>query len=194
MLLFMAPDADAEVQLLEDLDRAGAAFARLVDGVSRDQLTASTPCPGVDVRVLVQHLIEGSRYFTGLLTRSPPADTTEPTAQSLPVAFRAAAAQMLAAFARPGILTEIFDSPVGRASGAELARVRLIELVAHGWDLTRATSQSMEVFPAGLCDRALLAARQIVADHGRGRFGAQEPVSHDASSADQLAAFLGRSP
>jgi hypothetical protein len=52
----------------------------------------------------------------------------------------------------------------------------------------------MEVFPAGLCDRALLAARQIVADHGRGRFGAQQPVSHDASSADQLAAFLGRSP
>jgi uncharacterized protein (TIGR03086 family) len=190
----MEADADADLQLLDDLDRASAAFARLVDGVLPDQLTASTPCPGVDVRALVQHLIDGSRYFTGLLTRSLPADTTEPAAQSLPVAFRAAAAQMLAAFSRPGIFNEIFDSPVGRASGAELARVRLIELVAHGWDLTRATSQSTEIFPAGLCDRALIAARQIVADHGRGRFGEQQPVSDDASSADQLAAYLGRSP
>src|SRR5215471_657872 len=104
----MGPNAAADAQLLDDLDRASAVFARLVDGVSPDQLTASTPCLGVDVRMLVQHLIEGSRYFAGLLTRSLPGDTTEPTAESLPVAFRAAAAQMLAAFARPGIFNEIF--------------------------------------------------------------------------------------
>jgi uncharacterized protein (TIGR03086 family) len=192
--LFMEPDADADAQLLDDLDRASAAFAQLVDGVSPDQLTASTPCPGVDVRMLVKHLMEGSRYFAALLTRSQPADTVEPAAESLPVAFRAAAAQMLAAFFLPGIFNEIFDSPVGQASGAELARVRLIELVAHGWDLTRATSQSIEVFPADLCDRALVAARQLVTERGRGRFGEQQPVPGDASSVDQLAAYLGRSP
>jgi uncharacterized protein (TIGR03086 family) len=180
-----------QAQLLADLGRAATAFAQLIEAVAPDQLAEPTPCPDVNVRTLIEHLTEGSFYFADLVTGSSapaPAHPTEP----LPAAFKAAATQLLTAFSHPGILTRMFDSPIGRASGAELADVRLIELVTHGWDLARATGQSMNAFPADLCERTLTIARELYADRTRGRFGAPQPVSDTAPAADRLAAFLGR--
>jgi uncharacterized protein (TIGR03086 family) len=182
-----------QAQLLADLGRASTVFAQLVDAVAPDQLAGPTPCPDVDVRMLVEHLIEGSRYFANLVTGSPTPAGAHP-AEPLPAAFRAAAAQLLTAFSAPGILTRMFESPIGRASGAELADIRLIELVTHGWDLARATGQSMTAFPADLCERTLMIARELYADRTGGRFGAPQPVSDTAPAADRLAAFLGRLP
>jgi uncharacterized protein (TIGR03086 family) len=194
MLRFMSDHAEADQsQLLADLGRASTAFAQLADAVAPAQLAGPTPCPDVNVRMLVEHLIEGSCYFANLLAGSPASAGAHP-AEPLPAAFKAAAAQLLTAFSAPGILTQMFESPIGRASGAELAEVRLIELVTHGWDLARATGQSMTAFPADLCERTLMIARQLYTDRTRGRFGAPQPVSDTAPAADRLAAFLGPSP
>jgi uncharacterized protein (TIGR03086 family) len=192
MLRYMSDDAEADqAQLLADLGRASTAFAQLVDAIAPGQLAGPTPCPDVNVRMLVEHLIEGSGYFANLVTGSPAPARAHPT-EPLPAAFRAAATQLLTAFSAPGILTQMFESPIGRASGAELADVRLIELVTHGWDLAHATDQPMSAFPADLCERTLMIAREFYADRTRGRFGAPRPVSDTAPAADRLAAFLGR--
>lgn len=187
-------DKADEQQLLADLDRATQIFAQLVDNVRPDQLTAPTPCSDIDTRTLIEHLIEGSRYFAALLTGVRAADrSSEP--EPLPAAFRAASGQMLAAFAAPGQLARDYDSPVGspsgRSSGRRLAKVRLIELVVHGWDLARATHQPMGLFPAVLCEHSLAVARELYTDRGAG-FGPPQPVQETASAVDRLAAFLGR--
>lgn len=183
------PEADRE-QLLADLDRATAAFAQLVDATGPEWLTAPTPCPDVDVRTLIEHLIDGSWFFAELLTGSADTERAK-TPDSLPAAFLAASGQMLTAFAAPGRLDLDFDSPVGRSSGTRLAKVRLIELVGHGWDLASATGRPMTAFPADLCERTLAIARELFTDQ-RARFGPPQPVPETAIAADKLAAFLGR--
>jgi uncharacterized protein (TIGR03086 family) len=188
----MGDHAEADqLQLLADLDRATTAFAQIAEAVGPGQLTAPTPCPDVNVRMLIEHLIDGSWYFADLLTGSAASVRAHP-AGSLPAAFRSAAARMLTAFAAPGVLAQDFESPIGRASGAQLAKVRLIELVAHGWDLARATGQSLTAFPADLSERTLMIAHELYSDRTPGRFGAPQPVSGTAPAADKLAAFLGR--
>lgn len=186
----MGSDAEAGQQLLADLERAATAFAQLVGAVGPHQLTAATPCPDVDARTLIEHLIDGSRYFAELLA-GPGAADPGPAPESLLGAFATASRQMQAAFAAPGRLAADFDSPVGRSSGTRLAQVRLIELVVHGWDLARATSQPMTAFPADLCQRTLVIARELYTDRGAA-FGPPQPVPETAPVADKLAAFLGR--
>jgi uncharacterized protein (TIGR03086 family) len=187
-------DEADEQQLLADLDRATQVFAQLVDNVRPDQLAAPTPCPDVDARTLIEHLIEGSWYFTALLTEVRAADRA-PEPEPLPAAFRAASGQMLAAFNVPGRLARDYDPPVGspsgRSSGTRLAKVRLIELVVHGWDLARATGQHVDAFPANLCEHSLSVAHELYTDRGAG-FGSPQPVQETAAAVDKLAAFLGR--
>jgi uncharacterized protein (TIGR03086 family) len=194
MLLGMssADKADRD-QLLADLDTATQVFTELLANVRSDQLTAPTPCPGVDTRTLIEHLIEGSWYFAELL--AGPSTVGRPESDPLAAAFLAASGQMLAAFAAPGRLASYYDSPAGspggRSSGTRLAKVRLIELVVHGWDLARATGQHMGAFPAGLSERSLAVARELYTDRGPG-FGPPQPVSESATAVNRLAAFLGR--
>ena len=187
-------DKADEKQLLADLDLATQVFAELVDNVRPDQLAAPTPCPDVDTRTLIEHLIEGSWYFAELLTGLRAADRT-PEPEPLPAAFRTASEQMLTAFAAPGRLTRDYDSPVGspsgRSTGARLAKVRLIELVVHGWDLARATGQQMGALPANLCEHSLAVAHELYTDRGAG-FGPPQPIQETAPTVDKLAAFLGR--
>jgi uncharacterized protein (TIGR03086 family) len=179
--------------LLTDLDLANAAFAAVTAGISPKQMTAPTPCTNINVRALVEHLVEGSSYFASLI-----AGRQEPVAvdqtEDLVSALRAAAAAMRGAFAVPGVLGETFDSPIGAASGAFFAKVRIIELVAHGWDLARATGQSMDIFSDDLCERALAMAHEVYADRTRGRFADEQSVPEGAPAVDKLAAFLGRTP
>ena len=193
MLSIMGTSPDTGGQLLTDLDLAGAAFAGLTAGIRPGQMTDPTPCPDVDVQGLVDHLIEGSYYFAGLLTGGH-AGVAAGQAEGPGAAFREAAAQMRDAFSGPGVLDKTFDSPIGAASGAFFARVRIIELVGHGWDLARATGQSMELFPDDLCERTLAMSREVYADRTRARLADRQPVPDDAPAADKLAAFLGRAP
>ncbi len=67
MLHYMSDHVQADqAQLLADLGRAGMAFAQLVDAIAPGQLAEPTPCPDVNVRMLVEHLIEGSAISPAL--------------------------------------------------------------------------------------------------------------------------------
>lgn len=187
-------DAPAPADPFADLDQAIAAFGKLVQGVSPDQLTAATPCTELDVRALLSHVIEGSRFFAALLRGQPrPAPLPDVPAAGFGPAFAAAAADMREAFAGPGVLEQTFTAPFGTLPGAALIHVRIVELLAHGWDLARATGQPTDRLPAAPAERELAFSRRLMpADRTGMRFAAEQPVPDGAPAPDRLAGFLGR--
>ena len=107
-------------------------------------------------------------------------------------AYRRSAASLEAAFARVGVLERNYEGPLGSASGAERLRIRLYDLLAHGWDLAQATGIPIQI-PDELAERSLAFAQGQVSTQPRtGRFAEPQPVDGTASALDRLAAFLGR--
>ena len=68
------------------------------------------------------------------------------------------------------------------------------DVLTHAWDLARATGQPTELDDE-LSNEALMAARRQIAPSFRGAgrpFGEEQPCPAGGTTADQLAAFLGR--
>ena len=180
---------------LNDLARATAGAERIVAGVGAGQWSDPTPCTGLDVRTLVNHLVSGNLLFAALVHGTPPPERGADHLGDDPLAaFRAATAKLTSAFATPGVLTAIYTAPFGTAPGVALVRVRILEHLAHGWDLARATGQPAD-FPDDLAERALASARTQLASRPEGAnapFAPEVPVPADAPAIDRLAGFLGR--
>ena len=71
-------------------------------------------------------------------------------------------------------------------------QIRLFDLLAHGWDLARATGQPVEL-PEDAAELSLKFVRvQLTEDARPGRFGPVQPVAGDAPAIERLVAFLGR--
>ena len=66
--------APAAEQALGDLTAAIAVAEAIVAGISADQWDAPTPCTGVDVRALVDHLVAGNLHFAALVQGAPQPD------------------------------------------------------------------------------------------------------------------------
>ena len=183
---------------LTDLDAAIAGTETIVAGIAPGQWGAPTPCTGLDVRTLVNHLVTGNLLFAALVAGTPPPDRDADHCGDDPVgAFRRAAAALRDAFARPGVLEKTYTAPFGTGRGSALVRTRIIEQLGHGWDLARATGQPAD-FPAGVAERALAAARAQLAtrpspsDSGWTPFAPEVPVPDGAPAINRLAGFLGR--
>ena len=184
-----------ETQVLTDLDRALAATEAVVADVRADQWLAPTPCSELDVRGVLNHLVRGSLLFAAIVRDEPrPAPGTDHLGDDPPAAFQQAAAQLREAFAAPGVLDSVYTAPFGTGPGAVLAHVRIVEVLAHGWDLARATGQPAD-FPDDVAERALAGARRALTERPQGPgapFAAEIPVPQDAPAVDRLAGFLGR--
>lgn len=128
---------------LADLERATAGAGAIVAGIAPSQWAAPTPCAGLDVRALVNHLVTGNLYFTSLVSQAPRPDRDADQLGDDPLgAFGRAAAELRAAYARPGVLGEMYTGPFGPAPGVALVCIRITEHLGHGWDLARAGSSS----------------------------------------------------
>ena len=146
------------------------------------------------MRRLVDHLIGMNKVFTALLVGEPP--PRRPAADHIegdPAgAYRESAARLLAEFERPGALERMYHGPLGAATGAERLQIRLYDLLAHGWDLAKATGQPVEL-PDDVAARSLAFVRGQLTDDARpGRFGPAQPVADDAPAIERLVGFLGR--
>jgi uncharacterized protein (TIGR03086 family) len=182
------------------LARALEATRTLVDGVRDEQWADPTPCPDWNVADLVRHIISGNRLFVGILDGeqpgtpggSPPAGSAPP-GSDLPGAYRDAAARLLSAFSRPGVLEETFTVPFGTVPGSVALHLRITELLVHGWDLARATGQPAR-FPGDLAEQELAFSRRALTGipPGRNPFGPPQPAGEEAVPLDRLAALLGR--
>src|SRR5439155_21978611 len=97
------------------------------------------------------------------------------------------------ALADPAVLERPFELRYGRIPGADAVAIHVMELVAHGWDLARATGQPLGMAP-DIVETAL-AARLPGDAHGPGRpLADRVAVAGDAEPLDRPVAGLGRDP
>jgi uncharacterized protein (TIGR03086 family) len=178
--------------LSQTFDHAGV----IVAGVKPDQLDEPTPCREWDVRALLAHtvgvVINMGRGAGGeeLL-----ADVNSTALESdLGTQFRTEADRTLAAWNARGLDGEvnIGAGPMPAQAGIS---INLLDTATHSWDIARATGQDTDL-PEEVAATVLAAARDIVTDDIRSfaGFDAPVPTAADASTTDQLAAFLGRTP
>ena len=178
--------------LVDDLARASDAVADLVDRITPDQWAAPTPCTEWSVRDVVDHLVGMNLVLVALLNGNPmPKRGADCLGDDASHAFRRSSAALLAA-ADPESLERVQETRLGVASGGERLRWRIVDLLAHGWDLVQATGIVVEI-PDDLAEPALTFAQsQLPGQQQSGRFAEPQPVSDDAPAIDRLAAFTGR--
>jgi uncharacterized protein (TIGR03086 family) len=182
--------------------RAVAQTEAIVAAVTQDQLDLPTPCPEYDVRTLLAH-ITGGLTRTALVGEGDPDALTHPSqAQGVPDdgwpgAYRTAAARANAAWADDTKLDGLVEVPWGKIPGRFALAGYIQEVLAHGWDLAKATGQPAEGDPE-LAQWALATSKRILPPEIRGGddvpFGPVVDAPADAGPYTQLAAWLGRQP
>jgi uncharacterized protein (TIGR03086 family) len=180
---------------VEDLARAYAAVGDLIAEIRPEQWKAPTPCTEWNVRDVVNHLVGMDLVFAAMIEGGPmPERGTDLLGDDPAAAWRSSSSALQAAFSRPGVLERSYTGPLGSATGAERLQIRLYDLLAHGWDLARATGiPAHPHLPEDLAEQALAFVQvQLAAQSRTGRFAEPQPVDVTAPAIDRLAAFLGR--
>ncbi len=179
------------------LERAQANTAKILANVSADQLDAPTPCASWAVRDVVNHVVAGAHWFaiTTETGNAPELPDTDYTADAV-ASYTDGSAKALAAFRAPGALEKPVKLPFGEFPGIAFLGLALIDTFTHGWDLAKATGQDTDIDPE-LAEQVLALAQASIPDQFRGPdkaapFGPQASDSDALSSADKVAAFLGR--
>jgi uncharacterized protein (TIGR03086 family) len=180
---------------LDQLARALADTATVVEGVREDQWDLPTPCSQWTVRDVVRHLVAGHHIFARALEDRP--SSTEGTDvvpdRQWRTAYRTSADILLEAFATPGALERPLTIPFGTVPGSVALHLRLVEALVHGWDVARASDRALP-HDQGLAEQELAWARpwlaKVPAD--RSPFAPPLPVPDHASPLDRLVACLGR--
>ena len=205
---------------VEPLRRAFASTRIVLVQVQAGQLAAPTPCASWDVQALMEHFI-GSAGWAATAIGGPEAagpeaadpEAADPEAADPEAADPEAADQgfavgdfvvaydqgikgALAAFGTEGALEKAVTLPWGEFSGAALMWLAVNDQFVHGWDLARAIGHDTDL-DSGLADELLVRGQARITDayrgpEGTGLFGPSVKAPTRASSADRLAAFLGR--
>ncbi len=170
--------------------RSQDTFARVFGNVTSDQLSAPTPCTEWDVRALIDHVIGGNQRVVERAGGQPAS-----LPEDLKSALRASARAAQDTFAEPEALTRTYQLPIGEIPGTTFIELRTSDLLAHAWDLARATGQPTDFDPE-LAEYVLGFSKQMMSRsglRGDGRpFGEEQPCGDDRPVADRVAAFLGR--
>ncbi|MEO3890343.1 TIGR03086 family metal-binding protein [Nonomuraea sp. B5E05] len=174
-------------ETLTMLRGAADRMSKLVTEIGEDEFALPTPCADYDVKALINHLEWGASLFESLAQDGEFLPQKEYTGD-----FPDRVERMLAVWARP-------ESWEGVSQGmglpkSVLAHMALTDLVAHGWDLARATGRIYEVEEETAA--ALLAFAQQMAPTGRerGAFGEEVPVPESAPALDRFLGVIGRDP
>ncbi len=176
--------------------------AAVVTAVRPDQLSLPTPCPQYDVAVLVDHLVGAARRAVEVGRGETPAGDEFPHVElaDAPALLRDAGHESAKVWADDAKLSETTTMPWGETyTGVTLVDMYLAEIVAHAWDLARATGQDGAI-DEDLAAVALDAARSMLKPEYRdlmekgNPFGAEVPCSPSAPAPARFAAFMGRDP
>lgn len=176
-------------------DRATAVATAVVDGISDERFGLPTPCSEWTVRGVLNHLVVGNLIVLAILAgRSHPDRDADHLGHRPKVTFATSNAQTRAALGAPGVLERTLVTPIGEAPCGVVVVMRACELLVHAWDLATATGQSTDLDPE-LADHLLAGVTTRLGDRPRRLtpFADPQPVPDDASAADRLAAYLGRS-
>ena len=140
------------MELLEALEVSRDEFERRLPLIGDDDWGRPTPCSEWDVYALVNHVIGGCRRYTMLLHGASAAETEamkglDHVGGDAPASFRAAADEMMAAFAEPDALSRTVHHPAGDRPGLVLAGMRVVDFAVHGWDLARSVGADETLDP-----------------------------------------------
>jgi len=184
-----------------DLTPATIRMTAIVEGVREDQLDAATPCPGMPVATLLDHVGGLAQAFRAAAAKDLGPltdDAPEPSAVDLAVGWRDEIPQHLAA------LADAWRDPsawagMTRAGGVDLpgevaAIVAIDELVVHAWDLAAATGQPYEPTPELVAAATAFAEQFDDAPRDGSLFGPAVEVPEAASPFHRLLGLTGRDP
>ncbi|WP_106397596.1 TIGR03086 family metal-binding protein [Actinocorallia populi] len=188
------------MELNSVMGRAAEAAVAVVRGVGAEQFGLPTPCPELDVRGLVNHLV----FWTGVQgyaagARQAPEEITEGRD------FTADAGWVEAYAARAKATADVWSAPEaweGEASltggaampAAFVGGIVLGEWLLHGWDLAAATGQKLDVDDevAAALYESIAAKADMARQHKV--FGPEVPVPADAPVLDRALGLAGRDP
>jgi uncharacterized protein (TIGR03086 family) len=183
-----------------DLRPSAARLAELVSSVRDDQLALPTPCREYTVGDLLDHIDGLSLAFTWAAKKDfpdGPAEGGSGDASRLGDDWRERIPARLDALGDAWVDPAAWEGmtmagPV-EMPGQIAALVAVDEVVAHAWDLARATGQ-----PFAADDAAVAAATsfaEMFDDDNRGdAFGPPVETAADAAPLDRLIGLLGRNP
>ncbi|QTZ95961.1 TIGR03086 family protein [Streptomyces auratus AGR0001] len=189
---FDATDPDRVLYAYEQVTRDVLA---LVAAVRPEDLALPTPCAGWTVRQLLDHMVWENLMATSIAEDAPRTDhTADHLGDDHLAAFADSVRAARAAFTGSGMLHRTYGPY--EAPGAMIVQQVVVELLAHGWDLARATGAPTVLAPE-VAEETLAAAHRIYGAAPRtagSSFAPERPAPAGASAADRLAAFLGRDP
>jgi len=165
----------------------------VLKGLPDGMLHAATPCTEWDLEALIGHLLMTQALFFRLATGRAPNGASE--SDDFVGTFDREAADVLVAVSTNGFDTRVLDLPFGQFTGEQFIDFVSLETLTHAWDVAKATAQDTDLAPRA-ADHLLVVATRTMGGPSRGpgrNFQAVQPAPPLATSADRLAAFLGRS-
>jgi uncharacterized protein (TIGR03086 family) len=187
--------------IVELLEQGYAWTAERVAQVGPEDLDTPTPCEGWQLRHLLNHMLASLERLAGA-AEGEVAEPSQFDAQSQALTdrlgddcghatFAAVRQRAMTVWHQPDVMARTCELPLGSLPASMAAQINLVEVVVHGWDVSRATGEAAAI-PPGLAGPILEFCRQAV-DPARGRaFGPDLEVGDTVP--ERLVAFLGRKP
>ncbi|MGH3506743.1 MAG: TIGR03086 family metal-binding protein [Nocardioidaceae bacterium] len=187
-----------------DLAPAAGEAARLLRGISDDQLDDPTPCTEYRIRDLADHIGGLALAFTWAATKDPAIAASAapaPDGSRLEPGWRARFGDQLEELALAWKSADAWEG-MTRAGGVDLpgdvaGMVALNELVIHGWDLAAASHQEYRPDPASLeasLQFMIAAAAPDQAAMRNAIFGPIVPMPDEAPVLERVLGLSGRNP
>ena len=183
-----------------DLGDATAAFLSRLDQVSEAQLGDVTPCEGWTVADLIGHVIAGNLMTVGLVNGATTEEATALIAErpqgDLLEACRQTLNEQVAALEGPIAADAIVHHPMGDIPASQLLEFRLMDLLLHAWDLSRALGLD-ETLPEVVVQRVyegMLPLESFIGTLGIFGEGPSGELAADASVEVRLLDLTGRRP
>jgi uncharacterized protein (TIGR03086 family) len=182
----------------EALQTAIGTTRGVLSEIRPDQLSLPTPCASWTVADVINHVVGGQQLFAKMLRGEEVSrDPVDYASGDFMAAFDEGSAASLAEFEAEGVMDRIVHLPFGDMPGSAFMAIATTDTLTHGWDLAKATGQGTDLSPE-LAEQLLAGVQGFLSDKMRGAdgvaaFGPEQSAPTDASNADRLAAFLGRS-
>jgi uncharacterized protein (TIGR03086 family) len=172
--------------------------ADLIEGTPRAAWDKPTPCSEFTVRDLIAHMVGWAAPFEAAAQgRTPDSDPSAYEASERSAAeFRSAVDGIKAGWQANGTDRSVSLTGGGPLPGQMVVNMTLMEYLAHGWDLARATEQPMpysEEEAQAVLDRAVTTLPEQYRGEGK-PFGIIVDVPIEAPALERFAGFMGRQP
>ena len=188
---------ELDIDLVELHRRATDAFGQRVHAVEGADWGRPTPCPGWDVRALVQHVVGENRWTPPLLAGRTIAEVGDRFEGDLlgdvPAAsWDDSARKALEAVGRDGALLATAHLSFGDVPGEVYVSQLFADFLVHAWDLARATGGDERLDPelVAACGRWFDTCEDDY--RAAGAVGPRVEVGADADPQTQLLARFGR--